>query len=411
MLYRLQNIWWSIALSLLSKLSSAAVRTFIQEHERDDPATLMLQASRFSIEPFREIVAQIGSRQRARHKLPAWYSTEGILFPPQLSMEQCSSELTAAYKQKLAGGDRLIDLTGGTGVDTSFLSKGFEKTTFVERDLWLCQLAEHNFPLLGQQHIEVQNTGAEEYLDTFEGHVDLIYIDPARRDDNKNRVAALEDCTPDVIALQGSLLAKARRVLIKAAPMLDIKAALRQLEHVQEVYVLAVAGEVKEVLFLLERGQDETEPTIHAVNLSDDGEETLSYRMSEEAQTVAIAEPEPGHYLYEPNAAVLKAGAFNTIASRYGLAKLHAHSHLYVAAEPLKAFPGRGFEIKAITQAKKKALQKVLPAMKANITVRNFPASVVELRKKTGIKEGGEDYLFATTTPTGHKILVCSKNS
>lgn len=369
----------------------------------------MLQASRFALEPFREIVEQIASRQRARHKLPEWYETKGLLYPPALSMEQCSSQQTARYKQGLFAGDRMADLTGGTGVDTWYLAKHFEEATYVEQNPGLCALAAHNFKRLGGTPITVIAQEAATFVASLHQPLDLIYLDPARRDLVNNRVFALPDCSPDVLGMQASLLRKAKQVLLKTAPMLDIKQALQQLQGVTAVHVVAVSGEVKEVLFVQETGATQ-EPEIHAVNIKSAATEhfTFSYAAEQETQ-VAIREPVAGLYLYEPHAAILKAGAFKSLAAAYDLAKVHAHSHLYLAKEPLPAFPGRGFSIQAVLPLQKKVLRKALPEGKVNITVRNFPMTVAQIRHKTGLKEGGEQYLFASTSTRGPLVIVCQK--
>ena len=366
---------------------------FIREHEHDDPYELSLQAHRYPDLPMSAIAEQIQARQKAKRKLPKWYATEGIVFPPPLSMEQCSSEVTAQYKQRLAYGQRLVDLTGGAGVDTYYLSQSFGRTDYVEAQAVLADIARHNFTVLGASDISVHAASAEGFLDSLFESVDCVYLDPARRDTRANKVFRLEDSQPNVTELQSTLLARATTVLLKTAPLLDIQAALRTLIHTKEVHVVAVNNEVKEVLYLMTLSPP-MQPKVTAVNLRAHSAEQFSYFLHQEAGA-AVTHSEPLTYLYEPNAALMKAGAFKLIAQRFNLYKLHPHTHLYTSDQPLPNFPGRCFRCRAVVPYQKKAVRKVLPEARANVATRNFPDSVATVRKKLGLQDGGDIYLFA----------------
>jgi len=390
------------------QLTQAEIQRFIREHEQDDPVDLMLKASRFPDVPMRKVAEQIQARKKARHKLPEWYQQKGVLFPPALSVEQASSESTARLKADLLSGQRLVDLTGGMGVDTFYLGKSFAQIDYVERQEKLLALAKHNFLQLGAAHIRLHQAEASAFLKALSGKVDCIYLDPARRDDQARKIFQLQDCSPNVLALKQLLLTKADQILIKTAPLLDIQLAIRELGQVSRVWVVSVKNECKEVLYLLEPGQ-QREPLISTVNLLDDGKQHFDFRLSEEAGATANYSA-PQSYLYEANASLLKAGAFLKVAVSYGLAKLHPNSHLYTSDNLRSDFPGRIFKL--ITQSKynRKSLKSAVPGGKANISVRNFPESVKQIRKKTGIRDGGELYIFATTVmPQQRIMLICKR--
>lgn len=351
---------------------------------------------------------QIQARQKARHKLPEWYRQEGIIFPPLLSVEQASSEVTARFKAGLVSGRRLADLSGGMGVDTFYLGQSFKEVDYVEQQPELAELATHNFRVLGAGHIRAHKLGAEAFLQQIPSGYDTLFLDPARRDEHARKVFRLEACSPDVIHLQDRLLAKAGQVLIKTAPLLDINAALKSLRNVSAVYVVAVGQECKEVLYLLERDVAH-EARIHAVQWQHGETRVFTFGRSEERKAQpAFAEPQ--YYIYEPHAAILKAGAFNSLSERLGVDKLHPNSHLYTSEKLISGFPGRIFVCEKIISYSRKALRKELAGDKANITTRNFPDSVQQIRKKTGLKDGGDIYLLATTNLHGKPvILVCRK--
>ncbi len=350
------------------------------------------------------IAQQVEGKQKAKNKLPTWFQQEGLLYPVRLSMEQCSSELTAQYKSKLCKGENFIDLTGGFGVDSYFISQSFKKGVHCELNSELQAIVAHNFKTL-EANIQSFNEDGLKHLQKTAEQFDLTYIDPARRGSANQKVIRLEDYTPNILEHLDLLFEKGKQILLKTAPLLDIKQVLSQLPHIKEVHVVAVNNECKEVLYLLDKEQT-TSPTIHCVDLSKKNQFDFLYQNEE-----AICSTElPLKYLYEPNVSILKAGAFNSIGNAFDLQKLHPNSHLYTSNKLLNDFPGRRFFIEERTKLNKKELAILLPNKKANITRRNFPLSVADIRKKTGLKEGGDKYLFATTLKDNKPtILVCSK--
>lgn len=405
----------------LQELQQPQVRQWIEEHERDDPAQLVLQAHLYPHIPVREAVQQVQARQKARQKLPHWHAHAGVLMPPPLSVEQASSEETALYKAHLlhqrflemsagAAAGTMADLTGGMGLDSWAFSQYFSGVAYVEQQEGLSALASYNFQQLGCTNIEVHSSTAEAFLQQLAKPLDVLYLDPARRDAARNKVVLLADCQPDVVSLLPQLLQKARQIWVKASPMLDIKGALQELrQHVQEVQVVSLGGEVKELLFRIEN-EPHADPLITAVNLSTAGVvESFSFHYSEES-TAAPAISMPQDYLYDPGATLRKAGAFKLPAVRLGMQKLHAHSHLYTSSRLIANFPGRTFKISAQLKANKKALRKLLPQGKAHLVTRNFPLKAEALQKKLGIEEGDPYYLFATTLADGKpQLLLCER--
>lgn len=390
---------------MIDQLASLEVQAFIQEHLADDPASLMLKKNQYPELPMREVVEQIASKQKAKHKLPSWYQQEGILFPPALSMEQTSSEQTAKYKATLVQGQTMVDLTGGFGIDCYFLSESFDKATYVERQEHLTQIATYNYEKLGA-NITVLNVQSEGYLARMEA-VDLVYLDPARRDDQNKKVVLLEDYSPNVLELMPLLQQKTKQVLLKVSPLLDIKLAIEQLQFVEQVHVVAVQNEVKELLFLL-GNKSESNPLIHCVNFTK--AEVQSFQFAFQAEEGLEAQIGTySSFLYEPNASILKAGAFKSIAAKFGLEKLHQNTHLYSSDEFIADFPGRVFMVKSEIALNKKRLKKFIPDLKANVTVRNYPQSVAQIRKKTGLKEGSSHFILAFTGVKGPLALLCEK--
>lgn len=385
-------------------------REFIKEHLHQDPAKLMLQAGRYPDLPVAELVKQIQARQKAADKLPTWVANPEVVFPVAVSVEQSSSEAAASFKASLVAGRLLIDLTGGFGVDSFFFAQQFDQVIHVEQNSELSEVAAYNFNLLGAHNIDTVNATAEDFLKNFEGRADMLYLDPARRGGRAEKVHLLQDCEPDVLQLLDLLLQKAHAVLLKTSPMLDIELALEQLGQVTKVWTVALHNECKEVLYLVEPHQTGKETERVAVNLLPDGrKQELTFTKSEEdAAVVTFAEPQA--FLYEPNSAILKSGAYRSVASQYGLFKLHPNSHLYTSSTLVSGFPGRTFSCQGVGRYNKKELLAKLPSRKANITVRNFPESVASIRKQTGIKEGGTDYLFFTTDMRQKPIVIyCQK--
>lgn len=381
---------------------------FIKEHRDGDVRALALQAKRYPNVDIREAVVQIEGWQQARDKLPSLAAVEGIIFPPRISMEQCSSEATALYKASLASGTRLADLTGGFGIDFSYLARGFKEAIYIERNPLLCNIARENFALLGLQQTTIVNGNSEEVLPTLP-KLDWIFIDPARRDGDGRKVVALADCEPNVAALEETLLSKATKVMIKCSPMLDITAARRELRHIEAIHIVAVKNECKELLFILSQKESKC-PTTHCVNLLPSGNEQFTFTAEDEQQSAAAYATEVQSYLYEPNSAIQKAGCFHSLTAATGAFKLHPNSHLFTSNNPIENFPGRQFKVIEVHGFSKEDIKKISALGKANITVRNFPESVQQLRKRLKLADGGEEYIFATTLAGGDKVLiVCRK--
>lgn len=387
---------------------------YIRTHLTDDVRALLLRAQPADLD-IRKVAAQIVARQKAQEKLPTWFANDELIFPPALSVEQASSEQTANYKASLASGKRLFDLTGGMGVDTWAFAKRVEQVVYVERNAELAQLAAHNFPLLGISNVTVKTGNGLALLMAKETTADLadwIYLDPHRRDSSGGKVVRLEDCEPDVSqpCTLKMLFSKTNRILLKASPLLDIHLAIRQLMGtVASVHVVAVQGEVKEVLFVLENQSiNKEEIKFNTVNLANNTAMCLNFCWDEEpAANVSLGDPQT--YIYEPNASVLKAGAFRLAGARFGLKKLAPHSHLYTNDDVQWDFPGRIFSVLQVIKPDAKTLKTIIPDLKANLTVRNFPQTVAELRKKLSLREGGDIYILATTLQNGDKRLLITK--
>ncbi len=395
---------------MISELKKTEIQKFIQDHLYDDPASLMLRAASYPGIPMREVVEQIQSKRKAKHKLPDWFGTAGIIYPPVLSLEQCSSEKTALYKASLVQGSTMVDLTGGMGIDTFYLSRSFEETHYVERQEHLVQLAKHNFDHLQAHSIKSHHSQAEDFLENLNKQVDLIYLDPARRGAHNSKVVRFEDCEPDVTQLQPLLRQRTKSLLIKASPMLDIKGAISDLGAVTSIHVVADRNEVKELLFFIDENAS-VNPEIHTINFRPEGEWRYSFDYESESEVLSQFGTVSG-FVYEPNAAILKAGGFKSVGEQFtGLVKLHANTHLYTSDNLVENFPGRVFEVLDSLQMNKKQLRRKLPEMKANISIRNFPMSVDQIRKKTGLKEGGDQYVFGLTDAEGVKFCLLKKAS
>ena len=457
-------------------------RLFIEKNLNADIRQLALQAHRESDIDLPLALRQIAGRQTARRKLPSWAALDGLLFPPHLNMEQCSSEQTARYKADICRRllnnneeNKLVDLTGGFGVDFAWMSEAFEKAVYVERDSDLFAISSQNFKVLNKQ-VETHNTDGIDYLHQLE-HATMIFLDPARRDDKGARTYGMADCTPNVLEIKDELLQKADLVMLKLSPMLDWRKTVNDLgeSNVREVHIVSVQNECKELLIVLAShnscvpseasDQRSSAPiTIFCINILSDGScqqflvpspSSIHHPLSslhpscvpsvasEQSSSAPITifcinilsdgsyqqflVPSPSsihhplsslhlspftchHYLYEPNASIMKAGCFQELAQYYGIQPLAPNSHLFVSEQPIETFPGRQFQISAISSMNKKELKTALGHLSnANITVRNFPLSVPELRKKLKLSEGGNTYIFATTLANNqHILLVCN---
>lgn len=387
---------------------------FIREHQAEDVRALALQSKKYPHVDMPTAITQIAGRQIAAEKIPSWKEIDDIWYPKHLSLEQCSSEITARYKATLLqsqsqSNSSFADLTGGFGIDCSFLAAGFQSATYVERQSELCEIAAHNFPILNLNHIEVKNDDGVEHLQAMPP-VDCIFLDPARRNEHGGKTVAISDCEPNVAQLEELLLSKARRVMIKLSPMLDLTLALKELGHVEQAHIISVNNDCKELLLILSPAATQ-EIAIHCVNLSAKGEQHFIFTREQELQSECSYTDTLGSYLYEPNASLLKAGAFRSLAAVYPLLKLHPNSHLYTSDTLIEDFPGRIFRIVNHYRLNKKEIKEGLSDIKkANITIRNFPATVAELRKRIKLSEGGDTYLFASTMKSEQKVLIrCEK--
>ncbi len=385
-------------------------QAFARQHIDDDLAALALAAHRYPQVRVAALLPHLGALRKLRTKAPLWFRFD-LALPSTISVEQASSERTARFKASLFSGQRLLDLTGGLGIDAFFWASTFQEIVYVEQEPALARAAQHNFALLGADNIRVEVAEAGQFLLKNEQTFDLIYLDPARRDGQQQRVFRMEDCSPNVLALRDLLLQKAPRVLMKAAPMLDLTRAQEQLQSVEHTWVVSAGGEVKEVLLLFGATPANTdEAPIEAVMLSANEVQLFSFRRSEERACAPLFSA-PRRYLYEPDAAILKAGAFKTFAVRYGLAKLHPHAHLYTSDTLVPEAPARRFVVEAVLRYDRRAVQQHLPERKANVAVRHFPDTAERVRKRLGLSEGGNAYLFGTTTPDGQKILVLCRRT
>ena len=398
-------------------MTDEATWQFIDAHIDADVNKLALQKSKYKDIDFEFAIQQIHGRQKTRDKLPYLGNVPRFVFPPSLALEQCSSEITARYKRDVINDifcldarscvSTIADLTGGLGIDTLSFARSFQTCHYVEPQQSLCDIMAYNSKLLHLDHIQIHQSIMEDFIQKMDG-LDVIYADPSRRDTHGSRVVGLEDCSPNILLYKDLLLRKSCLLMLKLSPMLDIKRALAQLPETCEVHVVAVDGECKELLFLLSKNKTEDVKFVTA-NLKNDQCEQFCFTAREEAEALPRYAKEVKKYLYEPNAAILKAGAFKSLAVRYGLEKLHPHTHLYTSDTQLETFPGRCFQVVKVLSVKD-ALQLKNEMSKANVSVRNFPLSADELRKKLKLADGGEVYLFGTTIEKDRKVvMLCQK--
>lgn len=381
---------------------------FFIDNKNANPESLLLQSKAEELAHKKKLVHQVQCLQKASEKLPSLVANTQIVFPAGISLEQCSSEITAKYKASLFSGKTFMDLSTGFGVDSYYFSQRFERGILIERNEILGKIVAHNFALLKQNNVQcILGENAEDILPKWQEPIDLIYIDPARRNQAGDKIFKLKDCEPDIVSLQSILLEKCKTILIKTSPLLDITLACQELQHVKNIYVVAVNNECKELLIEIEKDFIQ-EPQIHAVHLIKNATQAYAFYNSEEKNTMPqIAACQ--QFLYEPNAAIIKAGAYKKIALDFGLQKLHTHTHLYTSNELVSNFPGRRFEVLAQIDANKKEVQKTIPDGKATLSIRNFPSSVAELKKKLGLQDGGEYYIFGTTFYNDKKGLLVTR--
>lgn len=381
---------------------------FIAKHETMNLAEIALQRNKYNSLRFDKILQQILGKQKAKRKLPEWYANEKIIYPASISLEQCSSIETARYKSNLVSGNSLIDITGGMGIDVYYMSQNFKKAYYCEIQEELANITKHNLKQLGSKiHCHTGNGIA--YLQHIEEELSCIYLDPARRDNLNKKVYQLEDCTPNIIEIETDLVSKSQTVMVKCAPMLDINLALKQLKHINSLYIVSHNNECKELLFILSKKQIAA-PKIISVNIGT--KMTRSFEFTQQEEQDCITEfGEVQKYIYLPNASILKAGAFKLISKRYPVSKLATNSHLYCSDEIIDDFPGRIFEVKAQLQGNQKKLKKYFKGIKRELITRNYPLNTNQLKEKLQIKTGSNtDYVIFTQNRAAEKIILdCEK--
>ena len=381
------------------------VQEFISKNLKIEITKIILKGSPFEDIESKELANQILAKKKSEKKLPTWFSCKDIYYPNKISIEQTSSELTAAFKAKIVTGNSIIDITGGFGVDSFYFSKQFKKVIHCEINSELSTIVKHNYQQLNSKNIETNAINGFDFLKETNDTFDCIYVDPSRRSDVKGKVFLLKDCLPYIPPKIDFFFTKANQILIKVSPILDITNTINELKNVKSVHIVAVHNEVKELLFLLEKNYAES-TNIIAVNIGKSKTDEFSFEyQSKETSNFS----EPLTYLYEPNSAILKSGGFHQISNKYNVHKLEENSHLYTS-ESFIDFPGRAFKIVDILSYDKKKLKKLFSKSKANITTRNFPKTVAQIRKEINIKDGGTNYLFFTTTINKNlKVIICQK--
>jgi len=381
------------------------VQDFITKNLTFDISKIILKGSKFPNISVQELANQIVATQKSQKKLPTFFKKENIYFPNKINIEQTSSEVTAAYKSQLVSGESLIDITGGFGVDSYYFSKQFKQVTHCEINKELATIVHHNFEELNVSNCTTFSGNGINFLKENKETFSCIYIDPSRRNDIKGKVFLLKDCQPYLPPKIDFLFTKANQILVKLSPILDITNTINDLKNVKEVHVVAVNNEVKELLFLLEKNYD-AYITIKTVNLKNEVKTIFNFKYK---SVISSTYSSPKKYLYEPNAAILKSGGFHEVTIQLNVNKIQNHTHLYTS-ENIISFPGRSFSIESIIPYHKKRIQKQLNLKQANITTRNFPKTVAQIRKETKIKDGGNTYLFFCKNVDEKLIvIVCKK--
>lgn len=390
------------------------IQAFIAAHAGDDVKALALKKPPEKRWPYPLILDQIKARQKAAKKMPGWLEHSGMIFPPSDLIEQASSNVCALYKASIVNGESFADLTGGSGMDSfALLTANFKSGIAVEHNDKAAQILAHNAEILGlNERLSVEAMKAEDFIKTMPC-VDLIYLDPQRRDEGRKGKFDLSACTPDITALMPTLLEKCAAILLKTSPVLDIHKTIADLEYVREVHVVQYQGDCKELLFLLDCAHKTDPAAVHikAVNLDESGHILTGFDFTPaEEKHKSAPYSAPMAYIYEPGPAFQKAGGYNVMASKFGLNKLHPNTHLYTGNDIIEGFPGRKFTLEGECAVNKKELKKLLPTMKASLTVRNFPFTPEALRKKLSLKEGSATTIFACELHNGRKALLkCKK--
>lgn len=404
-----KNLQKTFNINLNKNILKKEVQQFIEDHINTDINKLLLKPSPFQNISVTELVNQIICKTKSKTKLPSWYENKDIIYPTPLNIEQTSSEITAQYKSELVKGKYLVDLSGGFGVDTYYFSKQFEKVIHIEYNNQLSEIANHNFKVLGSNNIETHCADSLKLLPKLVDQIDCIYVDPSRRHDLKGKVFLFNDCVPSVVKHIELLFKVSKVILIKSSPLVDLKSGINELKHVAVIYIVAVKNEVKELLWLLDKNKKKPiEIVTYNYKSSSLSNETFSFDYLQEFHQDVIYK-EPLNFLYEPNHAILKSGGFKMVAKIFNVYKLEKNSHLYTSDKLVNNFPGRQFKILEIFNSLNKDL-KQFKNRKINISTRNFPMSVSEIRKKFKILDGGELYIFFTTNLLGSKTaLLCEK--
>ena len=394
---------------IISEKNTDEVIKFVQDHLEDEPAHLLLRYANKTTFDLKFAVQQIHARQKLKHKLPTWVKSPKIIFPVSLSLEQASSEITASFKGSLINkGNLMIDLTGGMGVDTFFLSKKFDHAIYCEKNPELFEISQHNLEFLRPKQITAVSGDSLEFLKSSVDTFDLLYLDPARRNNQNQKLFQFADCEPNIVEHWNLLKSKSKAVMIKASPMLDLKLALKDLEGIQQVWVLSYKNEVKEIVFYWSKDGLPPETMIHAVELGHEKNEIFKFSFEEEEQAKSVFS-KAQTYLIEPFSSVLKSGAFKSFGERYGLKKLHVNTHLYTTNEGLENIPGRIFKIEHELLQPKKEIKTLFPKGKVNVLTRNYSLKAEDLKKKYQLKDGGNDYLIGANSGGEFKLWHCRR--
>jgi len=390
---------------LNKNILNTGVQEFIIKNKNTDIMSVLLKKPIFDDVSNNELVEQLEARKKSEKKLPTWFSASNIYYPNKLNIEQTSSEITAKYKADLVSGKSLVDVTGGLGVDSYYFSKKTERVYHCELNENLSEIATYNLRILDAENVQTYNEDGLYFIKKSNTNFDWIYVDPSRRNDLKQRIFLLSDCLPNVVDNLDFMFSKSDNILIKTAPLLDISAGIKELDHIKEIHIVAIQNDVKELLWVLQK-KYQGSISIKTINKTLKGDQTFNFNIQSEKEAISKFS-EPLIYLYEPNAAILKSGAFKIIGQAKQVKKLHTNTHLYTS-NSLIDFPGRRFIIEVILPYNKSALKKAR-IKKANITTRNFPESVATIRKKMKIKDGGEIYLFFTKDLNENVVVLQCK--
>jgi hypothetical protein len=388
------------------------VQLFIRTHENDDERNLVLKHREILGVPSAMIAQQIVGRRKVKDKVASYYHADNIIFPAGLNLEQSSSEVTARYKLEIlktlgVSHTHAIDLTGGFGIDSFFLSQYFESLTYVEPNLDLLTIARHNHEILSAKNINYHCNTAEQYIQSLKGDVALVFIDPSRRSSTNQKIFRLGDCEPDVVDLREKIFQRAKFLLVKASPLLDISVGVQELSNVKHVFVVSVNNECKELLFMC-ADIESTIPQVHAIDIKKENIEAFEFNVMEE-QSATVTYSHPLRYLYEPNASILKSGAFKLMGVRFNLSKLHVSTHLYTSNFMMEGFPGRIFEIDALLKSDIKIIHSHFQQQQANVVVRNYPMSPEEIKSKFKLRDGGDQYLIGFSGLDQKYLAKCSR--